>query len=455
MVLTADQQSLAEYLASLSKGEAMEYLLSLPESEAERLLHSWAFWARPEQLAPAGNDWVTWLLLAGRGFGKTRAGAEEIRKLAESGAVHRIAMVAKTPADARDVMIQGESGLIAIASPGMVPKYYPGLRKVLWPNGVYALVYSSWDPDTLRGPQFDFAWCDEVASWRYVNDTWDNLQFCLRLGEHPRTIITTTPKPIKILRDLVTSPTTVITRGSTYANRANLAPTFLSKIVSRYEGTRIGRQELYAELLEDVEGALWQRSMFEKRGNAPADLKRVVVSVDPSASSAESAAEAGIMVTAEDSRKHFWLLADVTKRGTPNEWGRRAVQAYIQYHADRIVAEGNQGGEMVRMVIETVARDMGLPHIPVTIVTAHRGKYARAEPVAALYEQGRVTHVSGFILEGKPGNFNELEDQLTTWTPEEPESPDRLDALVWGLTALAFPNDPWAGFFDPPAPKRS
>jgi len=386
--------------------------------------------ARPEQIEPDG-EWRAWLILAGRGWGKTRTGAEWVRWRIAHGA-KRVALVGPTAADVRDVMVEGESGLLAVCRDDAVqPTYEPSKRRVTFPEGsaiapegAMCTTYSADEPDRLRGPQHDAAWCDELAAWRYP-EAWDQLQFGLRLGTDPRCIVTTTPRPTREIRDLVAADTTVVTRGSTFDNADNLAPAFLERILAKYEGTRLGRQELYAEILDDVPGALWNRRMLEAALAAwpkdEPDMQRVVVAIDPAVTSGEDSDETGIIVAGRTGPRGY-VLADYTCRMSPDGWARRAVEAYHQHQADRIVAEANQGGDMVKTVLRTVD-----PSVPVRLVRATRGKRVRAEPVAALYEQGRVAHAQV---------FTELEEQLLTWTPDSPTSPDRLDALVWAITDL-------------------
>ena len=381
----------------------------------------WLARRRPEQMPPHG-DWRTWLILAGRGWGKTRTGAEWVIDRIEDG-YQRVALVGPTAADVRDVMVEGESGILACAPEDMAPNYEPSKRRITFAGGAICTTFSADEPDRLRGPQHDAGWCDEIAAWRYP-EAWDQLQFGLRLGDDPRCIVTTTPRPTKEVRDLVKSPTTVVTRGSTFDNADNLAPAFLERILQKYEGTRLGRQELYAEILDDVPGALWSRAMLEQAVTGytePEQMQRVVVAIDPAVTSGEDSDETGIVVAGRTGTQGF-VLADVTCRLSPDGWARRAVEAYHHHKADRIVAEANQGGDMVRTVLRTVD-----PSVPVKLVHATRGKRVRAEPVAALYEQGRVFHAQVFA---------QLEDQLLTWTPDSPTSPDRLDALVWALTDL-------------------
>lgn len=379
---------------------------------------SWAAWARPEQLPPEG-DWSIWLIKAGRAFGKTRAGTEWVRSVARPGA--RIALIGPTAADVRDVMIEGESGILAVCDPKSRPTYEPSKRRLTWPNGAMATAYSAEEPDRLRGPQHTHAYCDEVAAWPHV-EAWDMMLMGLRLGTHPQVVATTTPKMVPLMRTIQGSPGVVITRGKTRDNAANLAPSFLSGLMARYEGTRLGRQELEGEDLDDNPDALWQREGIDAcRVREAPELVRVVVAIDPAATSKDSSDETGIVVAGLGADGRGYVLADRSGRFKPDAWARRAVEAYHAHQADRIVAEGNQGGEMVAHVLGTV--EAGLP---LRIVHATRGKVTRAEPIAALYEQGRVSHV---------GSLPQLEDQLCTWTPGA-TSPDRLDALVWALTEL-------------------
>jgi phage terminase large subunit-like protein len=433
--------SLAASLASLSACARRALLSELSEAEAAALLYDWRFWAQPKQLVPEGA-WTTWLVLAGRGFGKTRCGAEWVRAMAcgatplGPGACRRLALVAETAADARDVMVEGESGILAVHPPAFRPAYAPSKRRLTWPNGAAATLYNAVEPDQLRGPQHDAAWADELAKWRYARETWDTLQFGLRLGARPRQVVTTTPRPIKVLREIMARPGTVVTRGATRENTANLAPGFLERIVSAYGGTRLGRQELEAEILDDAPGALWTRDRIEAlRVRAAPALERIVVAVDPAASSGEDSDETGIVVAGVSQGGHGYVLADESLRGSPDAWGRAAVAAHHRWQADRIVGEVNNGGEMVEHVIRTVDRSA-----PYKAVRESRGKAARAEPVAALDEQGRVHHV---------GAFPELEDQMCAFTSDFDRraagfSPDRVDARVWALSELMLGPPPGA-----------
>lgn len=339
--------------------------------------------------------------------------------------------MAETAADSRDVMILGESGLIAIDPDLTADSYEKTNRCVKWPNGSMAFTYNATEPDQLRGPQHHFAWVDELAKFKYMQETWDQLQFGLRLGDAPQQIVTTTPRPLALIKKLLNDPDTVVTRGRTYDNAANLAAPFLKQIEDRYGGTRLGRQELEGEVLEDVPGALWSRSSIDeaRRPEAPKDLERIIVAIDPSTSSEEHSDETGIVAVGcardPDGFMRGYVLADSSIRGAPDEWAKKAVALYRQLDADRIVAEKNQGGEMVESVLRAADRN-----IPVTLVHASRGKVVRAEPISALYEQGRIHHV---------GRFDTLEDQMCAFSTDfdrKDGSPDRLDALVWGLTFL-------------------
>lgn len=425
-----DQVSPAQVLAALTEKQRREFLSALSVEALAKLKYNWEFWARPNQLPPPG-DWTTWLVLSGRGFGKTRMGAEWVRQKANEFPGCRIALVAETAADGRDVMVEGESGLLAIDPALTQDSYQKTNRKITWPNGSTAFLYNATEPDQLRGPQHHFAWVDELAKFKYLQDTWDQLQFGLRLGEHPQQIVTTTPRPLPVIRKLLVDEDTVVTRGRTYDNAANLAAPFLRQIEDRYGGTRLGRQELEGEVLEDIPGALWQRSTIDenRRGECPKDLERIIVAVDPATGSEEHHDENGIVVVGcsrdPDGYMRGYVLEDGSLRGAPEDWAKRAVALYRKYEADRIVAEKNQGGEMVEAVIRAVGRN-----VPVSLVHASRGKIVRAEPVSALYEQGRVHHV---------GRFDELEDQMCTFSIDydrKDGSPDRMDALVWGLSFL-------------------
>ena len=353
------------------------------------------------------------------------------------GKYSRVALVAETAADARDVMVEGESGLLGIHPKATRPVYEPSKRRLTWPNGAVATLYNATEPDQLRGPQHDLAWCDELAKWRYAQETWDMLQFGLRLGDDPRQAITTTPRPIPLIKKLMADPRTVTTRGSTFDNIGNLAASFVTQIKAKYEGTRLGRQELEAEVLDDVPGALWTREMLDKtrrkRTDKLPDMQRVVVAIDPAGKSQETAitegtAETGIIVAGLGVDGRGYIIDDVSCSLSPHGWARRAISGYDMHKGDRIVVETNQGGDMVRQTVESVR-----PGVAISEVHASRGKVTRAEPIAALYEQGRISHV---------GTFPELEDQMVLFTPLGilgETTGDRTDALVWALTDL-FPS---------------
>jgi predicted phage terminase large subunit-like protein len=372
---------------------------------------------RPEQVPPPG-DWRVWLIMAGRGWGKTRTGAEWTIESARDFPLTNI--IGATVDDARDIMIEGESGILACAPPDFRPRYLSQKRQLQWPNGAKSLVFTADEPERLRGKQHMRLWMDEAAAWRRP-EAYDQAMLGLRLGRDPRAVVTTTPKPVRLIRELRAAPTTHITRGSSYENRANLAPAFFEQIIVKYEGTRLGRQELLGEYLDDVPGALWTRAMFDARKPAP-DLRRVVVAVDPAVTATEESDETGIVVAGLGVDGRGYVLADRSCRLGPDGWARRAWAAFDEFGADRIIYESNQGGDLVRHTLQTV-RNNGSVHG----VHASRGKRTRAEPVAALYEQGRVTHTTA---------LDELEDQLCGWTPESGDSPDRMDALVWALTSL-------------------
>ena len=408
------------------------YQRNIPKWEAAELRFKWNLHARESQLPPEG-DWDTWLILAGRGFGKTRTGAEWVRDQVENNQATRIALVARALDEAQSVMIEGESGIINISPHWNMPTYEPSKRKLTWPNGAFALVFSSHEPDQLRGPQFDAAWCDELASWQYPNESWDNLAFALRLGRHPRSVVTTTPKTVELVRSLPNRPGVHVTRGSTYDNQDNLPPSFFNGLIDQYDGTRIGRQEIHAELMDEDEDALWKREWIEKarlRSHPP--ISRIVVAVDPALSTKPTSSETGIVVVGADMRRqHAYVLADESARLTPNSWALRVVHLYDKFNATMIVVEANAGGQMAESTIKNAVERT----LPIKTVHARRGKYVRAEPVASLYEQGRVHHV---------GRFPALEDQMCTWAPDvsPSQSPDRADALVHAVTQLILNRNP-------------
>ena len=476
-------------LASIEAGQPNEYIDGLTEAEALILCHDWPFWARPDQLPPdvlcellataqsatphpaplptgdgtiepTGHEfasplpwgegqgeglistnshpsrlqpWRTWLLLGGRGSGKTRAGAEWVRAQAlgiaplAKAAVGRIALVGESINDVRAIMVEGVSGLLAIHPPHQRPTFEPSKKRLRWPNGAIAQLFSAEDPDGLRGPQFGAAWCDELAKWRYAEKTWDMLQFALRLGDNPRQVVTTTPRPIALLKRLLADAATLVSRSRTVDNMRNLSPGFLEDMRNRYGATTLGRQELNGDIIEDRSDALWKHAELEAvRVAAAPELKRVVIAVDPPVTSGEKADACGIVVAGIDAAGRGYVLADRTLKGhAPTVWARAAVEAFHGFSADRIVAEVNQGGELVEGVIRQIDDT-----VPVKRVRATRGKWVRAEPVAALYERGLVSHV---------GSFAALEDQMCDFGPSGlsgGRSPDRVDALVWALTDL-------------------
>lgn len=410
--------------------ERRAFLDGLTPHEAALLLYDWELWARAKQLPPSGG-WRTWLILAGRGFGKTRTGAEWVRAGVEAGRFRRIALVGETTADARDVMVEGDSGILAVSPPWNRPRYEPSKRRLTWPGGAVAQTFSADDPEQLRGPQFDAAWADEIAKWRYAA-AWDNLMLGLRLGTDPRCVATTTPRPRAWLTRIIDDPATVLTSGGTAENAANLAPAFLERILATYGGTRLARQEIDGEMLLDTPGALWRRADLDRLRLPPAEipaLTRVVVAIDPAVSTGTGSDETGIIVAGLDGAGQAIVLRDLSGRLGPDAWARRAIAAYHRHQADSLVAEVNQGGDLVTQTLRTVD-----PTVPVRAVRASRGKRTRAEPVAALYEQGRVRHV---------GPLAELEDQMCGFTGAPGESsPDRLDALVWALTDLMLGHRP-------------
>ena len=404
----------------------LKALKDMDDEEGLLLENTWEFWARQEQLLPdMAAPWATWLILAGRSWGKTQCGAQAVRKLVEDYGYHRIALVGDTAAEVRDVMIEGPSGLLNSCPPWFKPVYTPSKRRVTWPNGAVGLCFSAEEYESLRGPQFDAAWLDELAKWRYATEAFDQLQFGLRLGRRPIQIVTTTPRNVKILKLLLSFETTFVTRGRTFDNLRNLAPSFRETIIGRYEGTRLGRQELDAELLDDNPDALWSHGLIDAHRLPKmdhGDMERTVVAVDPPAT--ESGRCGIVGAGRKDGHAYIFQDGSVENR-SPGEWGAAAVSMYHNLEADAMVAEVNQGGDMVRQVIHMVD-----PTIPVIMVRAYRGKWLRAEPVSSLYEQGRVHHI---------GVHAELEDQMVQLTPQnlaKGKSPDNLDAMVWAVTEL-------------------
>ncbi len=403
-------------------------LRGLSDEEALRLIYDWKFWARPKQLIPPGN-WKYWVNLAGRGYGKTRVGGETVRRWVYEG-FRQFIIVGATEADVRDTMITGastgpEDGLLNYFPPAERPLYVPGRKFIRFHTGAVAKCFSSEKPNRLRGPQSEKIWADELCAWEpnRQQDAWDNLEFGNRIGTNPQMVITTTPKPEKLLRTLLKDPTTHITTGTTYENKANLAGSFLKHVVKKYEGTKRGRQELLAELLNELDGALWTRDLIDnwRVFNRPKQLSTVVVSIDPSVTEGENADEAGIIGAGVDNHEHKFVLADRTMNGRPRKWAAAAVKLYHELDADYIVAEVNNGGLMIQETIEAVD-----DKIKVVLVHATRGKRTRAEPISAEYEKGEWHHVGG---------LPQLEDEMCEWMPGQP-SPNRMDALVWAGHAL-------------------
>ena len=429
----------ADDLREMGKDVA-EVLQQLEPKKAEELRYNYRFWARPEQIPPEEGSWNVFLALAGRGWGKTWAGAQWCREQVKCGK-KRIIAVAATNSDIERVMVKGESGFLSVCWAGDkthkgvkmgYPEWSPTKRTLTWENGATVTFFSSEEPERLRGPQGDAAWVDELCAWNKDRETYDMLQFCLRLGKHPRVFITTTPKPTKLLREIIKNEKTLTVTGSTFDNSANLAGSYLQAVKAQYEGTRLGRQELYAEILDEASGALWTRDVLaacEVDIPDPVEfaktLSRVVVAIDPAVTANAESDMTGMVVAGIDVNGTCYILEDATDRCTPEQWATKAVDLYFKYSADRIVAERNQGGDMVRHTIQTVNEV-----IPLRLVHASRGKFARAEPVSALYERHKVKHVRG---------LDELENQMVQWEPlGSIGSPDRLDALVWALTDLAL-----------------
>ena len=460
----SEQKYSADYLRSLPPEEQESFLNSLPEDRLKFLQKDWLFWARDEQFPPSmwGRDGCfIWNIRSGRGWGKTRTGAETFIFLIRFGEYKHPNLVGATAEDVRDLMIEGESGILACAPPDFYPTYIPTQKKLIWPNGVISKIYYGTEPNKARGPQSDLLWTDEIAKWQYPEETFDNLLFGLRLGPNPLCMITSTPRPTKFLMELErrTDPkgrkSCVVTRGNTKDNYANLSDVFISTIITKYEGTRLGRQELEGDFLDDNPDALWKRSTIDENRvkKIPDLLDYVVVGVDPAATSKEGSDDTGIVVAARGRDGHGYILGDYTCHETPLKWGEAVITAYNRHEANLVVGEVNNGGDMVENTIKGIS-----PGIPFKAVHASRGKALRAEPVSSLYEQGKIHHF---------GTFRELEDQQCEWIPGAEKSPDRIDALVWAVTELnlieaasydesltkgtsfasTFEVDPWAGMF--------
>ena len=410
----------------IAAGQMKPYLDTLDAKAKVRLRYDFEFWGRPKQFMPEG-DYLVWLLMTGRGFGKNYALSKNIIKAVKHDGYRNIGLLGRTVPDVRKTMIEGEAGILKLSPPDFMPEYTPSNRELVWPNGAKATTYTAAEPDQLRGPQHDLVGVDELASFRQVNgfqEAWQNMLEGLRIGVRPRVIATTTPRPTKFMRDLVKDPLTLVTGGHSDENKSNLHPVWYASVIEPLRGTRRGRQEAEGLILEDVEGALWTHDLIDQYRVAavPEGVKliRIPVGVDPSG----GGDEIGIVAAAKGDDGHFYILRDRSLHGTPNQWGLEVVKVYHELQADRVVGEKNYGGDMVEATIRNIE---GGAHLAYTGVTASRGKAIRAEPISALYERGLVHHV---------GMFPELEDQMTSWTQDSPDSPDRLDALVWACSDL-------------------
>lgn len=443
MSSSSDETLLALFERFSTNGEAelhenlTRLFAKLPGRNLEKLRTEFGLYALKHQTTPSlansGAPWTTWLILGGRGAGKTRAGAEWVRHIACRDAKARIALVGETEHDVRAVMVEGVSGLLSVHPYWERPNWQPSLRRIEWKNGAVAEIFSAENYESLRGPQFTAAWCDELAKWRQAEATFDMLQFGLRLGERPRQVITTTPRPIALLKKLMADPSTALTRAGTVANALNLSASFVEQVFARYKGTRIGRQELDGEIVEERADALWTRAGLEScRVDAAPELTRIVVAIDPPASSKRGADACGIVAAGRAGDGAIYVIEDASIAGaTPQGWASRAITLWRKYEADALIAEVNQGGEMVSAVLKSIDSA-----VPVTTTRATRGKYHRAEPVSQMYEQGRVKHA---------GNFPALEDEMCDFGLDglsSGHSPDRLDALVWAVAALSFAARP-------------
>lgn len=436
---SGDTRSIAEIVAAMPPEQRLEVLSGFDADVLSQLTHNWDFWGRPKQqepgLLPSGRPYFCWMLLAGRGFGKTATGAQWVKRRVlaarERKQPIRIALIAETAADARDVMIEGDSGIIAESDPDFMPIYQSSKRKVTWPDGSVAHTFSGEEPGQLRGPQFHYAWVDELAKYLYPDDTWDNLEFGLRLGDTPQVCVTTTPRPIPIVVAIHDDPMNVVTVGSSYENIGNLAPSYINRVLKKYEGTRLGEQELHAKILRDVPGALWTMDMLTEcripLGELPSSIVRTTISVDPAVSTSEKANETGIIVISRAENGHAFVRKDASGEFTASEWAKVAIRQYRNFEASRMVGEANNGGDLVESNVK--AHDKSIHFRKVWAV---KSKGQRAEPIAALYEQGKIHHV---------GQFPDLESQMMLITREEyfgAGSPDRLDALVWGASDVMF-----------------
>lgn len=419
-----------ESLASLSASKREKWTQNLTEAEAATILWDWRLWARPKQLEPEG-DWLFWFIKSGRGFGKTRAAAEWIRHHIDNDTYRYFSFVGPTYGDLRRLMIEGESGILSVFPPDKTPKFNRNANSITFYNGAEANCYTAKDPERIRGSQCQAFWAEELASWPYVQEAWDQLMFAFRLPhKQPRGVITSTPRPIKLVKELVERDDCHVTSGASYENQSNLSPAYYANVIKPYEGTRLGRQEIEGEILDDVPGALWQRAVLERQRirEITITLKRIVVAIDPSISAGEDSHECGMVVAGLGSNDQGYLLEDLSERMPSSEWGARAVAAYHRHEADCIVAEVNNGGDLVETQIKVEDKT-----VPVKQVRATRGKAVRAEPIARLYEQGQIWHL---------GAFPALEDQMCAFLPLSPddEPNDRVDADVWAFTDLMLTN---------------
>jgi len=425
-------KALRDELCSLPLNQYEEIMADLPPDVRDALTFTWRLWARPEQVAPEG-DWDTWAAIAGRMWGKSRAGAEWVIEQAAGHAGCRIALIGRIPKDVRDVMIDGESGILACSPPWFTPEWNKSLGHLIWPNGSLGFAFSGEVPDDLRGPQFHFAWIDEWAKFRFPREVWDQLMFALRLGRHPRVMVTTTPRPLPALRELMSDPRTVLRTGTSYDNKANIAENVFNKLQRKYEGTALGAQELLAQMLDDVKGALWSRALLEStRVSKLPEMRKVVMGVDPSVTTTEHSAETGIVIVGEGVDGHAYVFDDLSADGGLDHHGLDIIQAWKAREVDTIVGEVNNGGDLIEHTLRMVRdpetdKPIG-KFAPYKSVRATRGKRTRAEPVQMLYQQKRVHHV---------GLLADLEDQMCSWVPDSGQpSPDRMDALVWAMTEL-------------------
>lgn len=427
-VLTTPKYPLTpERLALIKRlGEALKKELARRKRAESR--YNWSVHARVTQRIPSSDDWQTWLILAGRGFGKTRTGAETVRQLVMTKQARYIGLIGQSMVEAASVMVQGESGLLNVFPPEDRPIFSPSGQKIFFKNGAVATLFGGNTPERLRGPQFDFVWIDEFAKFRNPEELYTQVMMCLRLGAHPRCLITTTPRPFPLLENLLKDSKTAVTRGSTFDNAENLAPTYIAHMKSTYAATRLGAQELYAEILSERDGALWNRSMIRYQLPTNENWRRIVIAIDPATTHHDQSDETGIMVVGLHDDGYVYVLDDLSGRLPPTEWGTRVTEAYWRYKADRVVAEVNKGGDLVERVVKSID-----PHIAYKAVRATRGKVVRAEPVASLYEQGKVFHVRPLAA---------LEQQICDYVPNRTaKSPDRMDALVWAVTDLMLARE--------------